>query len=120
MQLRRQAMQATGWRGGAGSPTEPGRYGLKISETDRANHFDPSWDHVIVELEGAGVATAQVTETFWSTCPELRSAEIGRWLLDARAAPWGAGTPPRIILTPVDGNRFTARLLRRRLPRGIA
>lgn len=111
-------MQVTGWKNQGGAPTEPSGYGLSVTKTDR-RHFDRSWSDVIIELENDGVAIARLNETFWSTCPELRSADIGRWLLELGVAPWGTRAPPRIALTQVEGNRFAARVIQRRLPRGI-
>jgi hypothetical protein len=92
-----------GWQNGSGG------FGLRVSIQDRGRYFRPEWDHVLVELEGAGTVSIPVSAAFWRTCIELRSAEVGRWLRSAGLAPWQKGAPPRIELTPVVGNRFTAR-----------
>ena len=105
-------MRATGWHGG-GSPTDPAGYGIKFSDVDRDRYFNPDWDHVVLELEGAEPATVRLSPSFWRRCSELRSANIGRWLLDQSAAPWAKGAPPRVAVDHLSENRFAARVLRR-------
>jgi len=103
-------MRAAGWTNG--QIHEPGGYGLKIAAADRDRHFDRGWSEVEVDLEGQGPTTIALTESFWRRCTELRSADVGRWLLDSGRAPWVKGQPPTIALTPVEGPRFAARILR--------
>ena len=86
----------------------------KIEGHNRDKYFDRSWSTVIIELEGGEPAEVQLSQSFWHRCSELRSAEIGRWLLTAGAAPWPTGSPPRIAVLQIEGNRFAARLLPRR------
>lgn len=102
-------MRATGWT--KGQTHEPGGYGLKITAEDRDRHFDRAWGDIDVDLEGQGLTKIALTESFWR-CTELRSADVGRWLLDSGRAPWPKGQPPMIALTPVEGTRFAARILR--------
>jgi len=43
-------------------------------------------------------AMRYVAETdFWRSSSELRSAEIGRWLIVNKLAPWPKGHPPSSI-----------------------
>jgi hypothetical protein len=105
-------MHATAWHGG-GDGHEPGGYGLKLTQLERDRNFDRSWDHVLIQLENGITARVNVSESFWRRCSELRSADIGRWLLSSGAAPWLRGSPPGVVLIPVEGNTFTARLLKR-------
>jgi hypothetical protein len=72
--------------------------------------FDRAWDQITVELDGDGWTQLPLSDSFWRTCSELRSAEIGRWLLRRRLAPWPKGRPPLVVLDHVSGNRFKARL----------
>lgn len=103
-------MRATAWNGG--QPNEPGSYGLKVTTAERDANFDRSWDEVVIDLDGAGSTTVTLTDSFWRRCTELRSADIGRWLLASGRAPWTTGQPPRIALRQVEGNHFAARILR--------
>jgi hypothetical protein len=104
-------VRATAWHNG-GPPTDAAGYGIKFTKIDRDQYFEKGWTEVVVELDGIQ-ANLTVTPSFWRTCSELRSAEIGRWLLNNGGAPWHRGQPPGIVVEPVDGNRFTARLLKK-------
>ena len=106
-------VHATGWHNG-GPPLEAAGYGLKFVARDRDKYFSDEWADVVLDLEGGGDATIPLSASFWRSCSELRSAEVGGWLLAQAAAPWPKGSPPGIVITPASGNRFTARVLRRR------
>jgi hypothetical protein len=95
-------MWATAWKGGT--------YGLRIQRADRGRHFDRHWDEVVIDLDGEVEVTARLTPTFWTTCPELRGAEIGRWLRRHQLAPWPKGRPPRFAFRHISGNRFAVSL----------
>lgn len=105
-------MHATAWHNG-GESTGPAGYGIRFDAADRDRHFAKEWDEVVLELEGGTQATVNLSPSFWRVCSELRSAEVGRWLLDRGAAPWQRGNPPTMVVTPIAGNRFSARLLKR-------
>ena len=109
-------MMASGWQGGSAGPNEPAGYGIKFAADDRDRYFDQSWDHVVVDLDGVGPTNINLSESFWRRCSELRSADVGRWLLDSGAAPWPKQNPTRIVVTPVDGNCFAARVHK---PKGL-
>ena len=102
-------MRATAWNNGSHLATGAG-YGLRISETDRDYLFDRAWREVVFDLAGEVEATAPLSESFWRTCSELRSAEIGRWLRRHNLAPWPRGRPPTFEITHVEGNRFAVEL----------
>ena len=104
-------MHATAWHNG-GSPADAAGYGIKFTEADRDRYFAKEWDDVMLELDGGNTTAVALSPSFWRSCSELRSAEIGRWLLDRRVAPWLRGNPPSMVVTPLDGNRFSARLLK--------
>lgn len=88
-------MMAKGWHNGSPSPTGSG-YGIAISKTDRDAHFTSGIESVTVLLEGGPAITVPLTDSFWRNCPELRGADIGRWLISMRLAPWPKGRPPRL------------------------
>lgn len=46
-----------------------------------------------------------VSEKFWTTCPELRSSTLGRWMLDLGAIPRAKGKPPEFDLEPTGDRR---------------
>ena len=106
-------MHATGWHNG-GPPLEPAGYGLKFVARDRDKYFQGDWTEVVLDLDGSDEISIELSPSFWRSCTELRSAEVGKWLLSQEAAPWPKGSPPGVVVTPESGNRFTARVLRRR------
>ena len=90
-------MLATAWSNG--SPRRSGAgYGLKISRQDRDRFFDQSWSTVVIHLPEQDPTSVPLSESFWRSCTELRSAAIGRWLLLNGLAPWPRGKPPVIEL----------------------
>jgi hypothetical protein len=105
-------VRASGWHNG-GQQADPAGYGIKFTKADRDRSFDPDWDHVVLDLEGAEQVTVPLAASFWRSCSELRSAAIGRWLLESGAAPWAHGTPPGIVVTPVESNHLSAHVLKR-------
>jgi hypothetical protein len=106
-------MYATAWHNG-GPPREPAGYGLKFAKVDRDRYFTADWESIVLELEGAEPTTVPLSAAFWRSCSELRSAAVGEWLLQADAAPWARGSPPGIVVAEVEGNRFSARILKRK------
>jgi hypothetical protein len=106
---------ATGWHNGHPSHEAAG-YGLKLTKADRDRYFDRTWQEVELQfVSDQSVTTVQLNPSFWGGCTELRSATIGQWLLTAGAAPWSQGNPPGVVVTHVEDNRFTARLIERRV-----
>jgi hypothetical protein len=98
-------MYVTAWSNGR--PTSSGAgYGVRISETDRDQHFDRRWPEVLLDLGDEATVVVPLSASFWDRCRELRSTAIGRWLLGHQHAPWPTGKPPRFILRHVAENRF--------------
>lgn len=108
MSIETRHMRAVGWSNGQPLPTGAG-YGVRLSGHDRDEHFDPGWHEVIVDLDHGEVARVSLSKSFWRSCSELRSAAIGRWLLQQRLAPWPRGEPPAMMLHHIVGNRFELR-----------
>lgn len=106
-------MYATAWHNG-GAPRDPAGYGLKLVDRDRDRYFDSEWKEIILELEGTEPVTLPLSPSFWRSCTELRSEAIGAWLLAADVAPWVRLSPPGVVVTEIEGNRFSARILKRK------
>jgi len=66
---------------------------------------------VEVALDNGEVAEVSLPDKFWTTCPELRSSVIGRWMLDPGVIPRTKGRPPQVDLESIGNRRF--RLARR-------
>jgi len=104
-------VRASGWHNG-GPPREPAGYGIKFTPADRDHHFDPEWAEVILELDGGPEVVVPLSASFWRSCSELRSADVGRWLLDGGAAPWPKQVPPHLAVRRLEGNHFSVRVLK--------
>jgi hypothetical protein len=61
---------------------------------------------VEVVLDNGEVARVLLPETFWTTCPELKSSVIGRRILDPGAIPRAKGKPPQFDLEPAGDRGF--------------
>ena len=109
-------MRATGWHNGS-DPEDASGYGMRFTKEDRDRYFENDWNEVVLELEGGSAVNVPLSPSFWRTCSELRSGDIGQWFLDAGVAPWSKGNPPGIAVTRLDGNRFSARVLVRKVLR---
>lgn len=103
-------MRATAWNNGSHSASGAG-YGIHISRADRDLHFRKAWEHAVLDLGGEAEATVRLTGSFWRSCTELRSAEIGRWFRRHGIAPWPTGRPPVLDVRAIGGNRFAVFVL---------
>ena len=92
----------TGWKGAT--------FGLRVDAESKCRVFFPLKNQlrrVRLVLHGheARPCCSQ-TPTFWTTCPEFRSVEIGRWMDTRGDKPWPHGRPPkyRAELVAIDGD----------------
>jgi hypothetical protein len=104
---------ATAWNNGEHHRTGAD-YGLKVSVVDGDNCFERRRSTVAFWMPDAD-QPIQVNidkDSFWSsTCRELISSDIGRWLLKSRMAPWPPGHRPRFTLRPIGEGAFEARAI---------
>lgn len=103
--------QVSGWSNSTPNDHTGAGYGIRIHSGDRDRYFQRDWDFVEVVLDNGEAAEMSLSETFWTTSPELRSAVIGRWMLDLGVIPWAKGKPPQVDLESIGNRRF--RLARR-------
>ncbi len=91
--------QATAWNNGQQLGSGAG-YGLRISAQDRDRFFHRSWGDVTLHLQGYDKSVSvNITPSFWRRCSELRSQDIGRWLVQKGHVPWERGDPPRFRMS---------------------
>lgn len=102
-------MHATAWSNGRPLSTGAG-YGIRLSASDRDRFFDRGLQVVSIYVRDGGPIVVPVSRSFWRSCPELRSAAIGQWLLRNGLAPWPRGNPPALLLSPAEGNGFHLRM----------
>jgi hypothetical protein len=98
-------MYVTAWSNGRPLRTGAG-YGIRLSASDRDRLFDPGWSHVFVDVADGEPVPVPISSSFWRSCPELRSAAIGQWLLRNGLAPWACGSPPPLVLSPTGTRQF--------------
>jgi hypothetical protein len=103
-------IEVRAWSNGRPLPTGAG-CGVRLSDHDRDDHFDPQWHEVLVDLGEGETVPVSLSESFWRSWPELRSAAIGRWLFRNGLAPWPPGKPSAALLIPAGSNRFSLRKL---------
>ncbi|GLI45436.1 hypothetical protein [Methanoculleus bourgensis] len=99
-------MKVSGWSNSTPNVRTGAGYGVRIPYDDRDRYFQRSWGSVEVVLDNGGVVDVSLPEKFWTTCPELKSAVIGRWMLKQRVIPWAKGKPPEFDLEPIGDRRF--------------
>jgi len=95
----------SGWRSGKFDVRRAVALGIRVGRDNVQRFFDKDWDVVLIEIENDAVPV-KITKTFWTTCPELRSPDIGTWMRTKGLVPWPKGRPPEMRLTPIGGNRF--------------
>ena len=74
-------MKVSGWSKGSANNRTGAGYGVRIPYDDRDRYFQRSWGSVEVVLDDGRIVDISLSEKFWTTCPELRSSAIGRWML---------------------------------------
>jgi hypothetical protein len=87
-------MYVTAWNNGASV------YGIRVGYQNRDLHFDRSWTHVEIEMDGR-VERFNLTPGFWNDCPEFRDsgpAVIREWLTRRNLETWPVRRPPRFWL----------------------
>lgn len=99
-------MNVSGWSKGSANNRTGAGYGVRIPYDDRDRHLPRDWGSVEVVLDNGEVVDVSLSEKFWATCPELRSAAIGRWMLNQGVIPWPKGKPPGFDLELIGDRRF--------------
>jgi hypothetical protein len=103
-------ISATAWNNGAHRRSGAG-YGLSVSASDRDQFFRREWGTVRLQIDNGRPFGVNIDKpSFWdSSCLHLIKAEIGRWLLASRLAPWPHRQPPRVELVPRADRLFEIR-----------
>ena len=102
-------MIVSAWHGGGGS------YGLRILLGDISLYFRPEWEEVRLHLPGEQRAVhVQLTSSFWSTAPELRSPRIRAFFERHDLLGWDRTRPPHFELEPLGDGDFRLHWLERR------
>lgn len=78
---------------------------------DRDRYFERSWKEVVLDLpseEGVESIQVKVSEKSFGegSCQELRSKEIGQWLIKRGMGQWEKGKPPKFEVEVVGPGHF--------------
>jgi len=98
-------MEVTGWNNGAKKISGSG-YGFRVSIKDRDAYFKKDWNSVLLVLAKENEVEVKITPSFWNRCFELRSKEIGKWLIRNGFGSWSKGNPPKFAIVQIKNNRF--------------
>ena len=90
-------MNVSGRKSGKFGTRNAPTLGVSVGRQNAKQFFDPKWAVVFIELDGTTVPV-NITDTFWTGFPELRSSAIGEWMRKHRLAPWHKGNPPTMSL----------------------
>ena len=104
---------ASAWK--AGTSWKAGTFGLRILDPgkNRERFFRSEWTAVTLHLTGVRrrIVEVSVSPSFWRSCPEMRSSEIGEWLHENGHAPWPKGQPRKFIVTTRGEREFVVKPL---------
>lgn len=99
-------MIVTTWNNGGFSDDGIG-YGIRFSKGNMAFLKQHGWNELILQLGYNGVEVhCKINDTFWTTCPEVRSKMIGRFLIINNMGKWVTGKPFKLSLFQLEENRF--------------
>jgi len=90
-------MHVTGWRTGTG-------FGIRLNYRDK--YFKRVWKSVKIQLDSGVTFEANLSKSFWGSCPEIRNKLIGKWMIEERIAPWPENNPPNLKLELIGARLF--------------
>lgn len=93
------------WKNGSQNHITGAGFGIKIPLGIRSSIFKKAWKNVILVMD-ENEYEVEITPGFWNKCSEIRSKEIGKWLIKHDIDRWHRGHPPRIKIEHQGGNRF--------------
>ena len=103
-------MKVVGWDNGSPNNRTGEGYGIRIVPKDRDRYFQRTKSSVNIELGNGDLVKVKLSDSFWRDCAELRSAKIGKWMLNVGLAPWPINSPPNLRLEPGAKRKFKFRL----------
>jgi hypothetical protein len=99
-------MIVTGWNQGSPDLQTGAGYGIRIKHNDRNGNFVKEWKSINIKLDAGESIEVNLSKSFWKNCTELRSAEIGNWMLNLGLAPWPKNEPPEFELEHQENSVF--------------
>jgi len=80
-------MKAVGWENGSPNNSTGSGYGIRISIQDRDTSFKIEWSSVKLDIVSYETIEVNLSKSFWNKCTELRSAEIGKYMIGNNTVP---------------------------------
>lgn len=99
-----------GWRGG------PWNWGVRVLKEGRdifqRHRRRLDQEDIVVVLQGAPEQQLRkrLKPSFWKDYPEVRDAEIGKWMRSRGDAPWPSRKPPKYCASLTVGEEIVLRL----------
>ncbi len=92
-----------------------GTFGVRVLARDVGLFFRPEWRWVTLRLpDDPRPAAIPLSDGFWRSSPELRSARVRDFLVRNNLVHWPAQRPPHFCLEPLGGGQFRLDWLERR------
>jgi hypothetical protein len=85
-------------------------YGINIPKRIIDEFFQKHWQNLELIL-GGSVICVSITPAFWSQCNEVRSPQIGLWLIKNGVHEWVKGTPTKLRISEEHGRKFRVKIL---------
>lgn len=99
-------MIVTTWNNG-GFSNDGNGYGIRFSKINIPFFKQYGWNELILQLGYNGEEVhCKINDTFWTTCPEVRSKMIGQFLIRNGMGNWDKGKPYKLSLFQLEENRF--------------
>ena len=102
--------ETTVWSGGKVNNGTGSGYGINIPKRIRDEFFQKHWQNLELILDGS-VISVSITPAFWSQCNEVRSPNIGLWLIENGAHEWVKGAPTKLRMSQEQGRRFRVEIV---------
>ena len=99
--------KTTVWAGSNPDKITGSGYGINIPMKIRNKLFQKQWESVDIDLDGT-VFNIPITDAFWRHCNEVRSKNIGKWLVKNNAHVWIKGNPTKLLIEHIRENKFKA------------
>lgn len=98
--------KASAWTNGKVNHTTGSGFGLRIPKEYRKAIFEKDWHFVHIKPPGIDKFEVKIHPSFWDKCHELRSIEIGQWLISNGLNKWEKRKPHKIDLEYVGNKTF--------------
>lgn len=97
--------ETTVWAGSTPNIITGSGYGINIPIKIRDEIFQRNWENIELDLDGL-ITCVPISKAFWNKCNEVRSPDIGKWLIKNNVHTWIKGKPTKLEVTYIKANKF--------------